>query len=110
VSHRVDCVQYAEQVDAIGLSSQRDGFGIDPLANVTADAAVAEYVNADPEQVFEILPERNEVQEGAPGLHLDEQVHIAPGVSLAAGRGAEHAQVARAVVGGGADNLIPSGT
>jgi hypothetical protein len=62
------------------------------------------------EQIFEILPQADEVDQAAPRLHLDQKVNVAPGARLATSDRAEHAHIARAVLGDVPQDFIPSGT
>lgn len=70
-----------------------------------ADAAVAEHVHVGFEEVFEVLPEPDEVEQAAAGLHLDEQVDVAVLLLLAAGGRPEDADVAGSVPLGAIEDL-----
>jgi hypothetical protein len=79
--------------------SQGDRVCVDALAQMRADAPVAEHLDVSAKQVFEILPEPDEVEQAAPWLHLHEQIYVAVRLSFASGSGAEHSHVARTVLG-----------
>jgi len=49
----------------------------------------------DDEQVFEVLPQPDEIEKAAARLHLNKQIDVATVAGFAPGRRAEHADIAR---------------
>jgi hypothetical protein len=79
--NRIDRRDRVEQVGC-ARPSQEDGIGIDTLTQKRAHAAIAEHIDMGAEQILEILPQTNEVDQAAPRSHLDQEVHVAPRVGL----------------------------
>ena len=70
------------------------------------EARVSQDVYVAPEELFQILLETDEVEEGSVVVHLDQQIDVAVGLVVAARDGTEDAHVPRAVRGGNAQNLV----
>lgn len=74
-----------------------------------AHAAVAEHVNMGAKHVLQVLPQAHEIDQAATRLHLDQQVNVARRIRVPAHHRAEHTHIARTVLGGVSQDLLPSG-
>jgi hypothetical protein len=57
-------------------------------------AALGQNIDLSLKEFFEVLTERNEIEQGPTGLHLDQQVDVAIGTILPAGDRSKDADVA----------------
>lgn len=60
-------------------------------------AAIAQQIDMYAKQVFDVLPECNEIEQAATRLHLDKQIDIAHLPGFAPCQRAEDANIARAM-------------
>jgi hypothetical protein len=60
-------------------------------------AGLGQDIDLSLKEFFEVLTERNEIEKGPTGLHLDQQVDVAIGTILPAGDRSKDADVAGAV-------------
>lgn len=71
------------------------------------DAPVREHVNLSVEEVFEVLTEPHEIEKGASGLHLYQQIQVAIRAILSSNDRAEQTDIAGAVGRRDSQNLVP---
>ena len=64
-----------------------------PIAQIGAERGIGDNMDAAAKQILQILLNGDEVEEAAAGLKRDQQVEIAAGMCLTAGRRAEDADV-----------------
>ena len=66
--------------------SKGDGFLEDRVSHMWADRAFRDHIDPEAKQVFQILLDRNQVQEAAARLKIDQKIKIAAGVVVAASK------------------------
>src|ERR1700728_863786 len=71
-----------------------------------AHTAVAEHIDMGAEHVLQVLPQPHEVDQAAPRFHLDQEVHVARRIRLAAHHRAEHTHVARTMLSSEPQDLL----
>jgi hypothetical protein len=71
-----------------------------------AQPAIAEHIDVAAEQVGEVLPEADEVQQASSRFHLDQKVNVAPAGHLPSSNRSEHTHVSRTVTGCAADDFM----
>jgi alkanesulfonate monooxygenase SsuD/methylene tetrahydromethanopterin reductase-like flavin-dependent oxidoreductase (luciferase family) len=91
----------------VGVPSQGDRLGHDLTADPRLETAHRHDVHVQAEQRLEVGLEAAQIEEGAAGLHLHQEVDVARVVGLAAGDGPEHPDVTRAVKGGDPHEVVP---
>jgi hypothetical protein len=85
---------------------QRDRLGKNPIAQMRAQPAIAEHIDVAAEQIGEVLPKPDEVQQASARFHLDQKVNVAPAGHLPSSDRSEHAHVSRAVTGCAGDDFV----
>jgi hypothetical protein len=72
-----------------------------------AHATIAEHINSSAEQVLQVLPQPDEVEQTATGLHLNQEVNVARGPGVSSRHRTENANVMSAVLSGISQYLLP---
>ena len=70
------------------------------------ESCIRDHVDRSSEQTLQILPQRDEVQQTAPGLHGDKHVEVAVGPGLATDEGTEDAHVMSAMASSQAKDRV----
>ena len=76
-------------------------------AQEPVQATLRHHVHLASEKLLEVGDQRRMIEQCPPRLELDQKIDVAPFPRIPARRGPEHANVARAVFGGDAQDLFP---
>jgi hypothetical protein len=102
----VDGVADMREIDAVVLHSGRDSDRIRPRsAGCTLTSVRTSTFRWS--RSSRSCPERDEIQQGAPGVHIDQQVNVAAGMVLATSHRSEYAKVVSAVHRCDSEDLVP---
>jgi hypothetical protein len=91
-----DAASLVLQVGQTLFPLQRHGLGVDPVAEVWAQAPIAEHVHLTAKQILQVLPQPDKIQQASSRFHLDQQVYVASCPRLTLGDRAEDANIVRA--------------